>query len=240
MKKWLFVFLFVQHAIAFSQSAGKILFTSKEVVAEHNSKQRTLARGSEVFEGDKISTREGALAQLQYSNGTLVSLQPNTTYTVISYNKSAKVVNSAYLSRGGMESTTAAEKKKSLLGTPLVALAIAGTKYRTAIFCDSKKCKKLAIEVTQGKVIVDNRYPLGPGEQQNSAIYNANTKQITYGPINWSANGWVNFPSTQSSNPEDFIDPVTLTQVINSTAVNAATNTITTVLAPSIAACPCC
>lgn len=240
MKKWLFVFLFVQYVVGFSQSAGKILFTSKDVIAERNNQQRTLSRGSEFFEGDKISTREGALAQLQYSNGTLVSLQPNTTYSVVSYSKEAKAVNSAYLSRGGLQSTTS-EKKKSLLGTPLVALAIAGTKYRAAIFCNTKQCKKFAIEVTEGKVILDNRFPLGPGERQNSAIYNANTKQITYGPINWSAHGWVTFPSSQSSNDENFIDPSTLTQVVNATAVNTAANTITTILVPSLSyPCPCC
>ena len=245
MKRWLFLILFVYQALAFSESAGKVLFTSKEVIAKRNNQQRVLTRGAEFFEGDTISTKGGAIAQLQYSNGTLVSLQPNSSYKIIAYNKAAAKGNSAYLSNGGLESATAMSdnKKKSLLGTPLIALAIAGTKYRTAIFCNTIKCKKIAIQVTDGRVIVDNRYPLGPNEQQSSAIYNANTKQITYGPINWSAHGWVNSPSPQAgNNGPDFITPSTLTQVVNATITNTTTHTVTTTVLPIVGsgACPCC
>ena len=244
MKKWLFVFLFIYQAVAFSESAGKVLFTSKEVIAKRNNQQRTLTRGAEFFEGDVISTKDGALAQLQHSNGTLVSLQPNSEYSVVSYHKEATVGNSAYLAKGGLESSTATSdsKRKSLLSTPLVALAIAGTKYRAAIFCNTATCKKFAIQVTEGLVIVDNRYPLGPGQQQSSGIYNASTKQMTYGPINWSANGWVDFPSSLAGNSPDFIDPSTLTQVVNATITNSATHTVTTTILPIVGsgACPCC
>ncbi|MBN9229448.1 MAG: hypothetical protein BGO90_10905 [Legionella sp. 40-6] len=239
MRKWLFLFLVAYQLNAFADAAGKVLFTSKDVLAERNNQQRNLSRGSPFFEGDTIITRAGALAQLQYSNGTLVSLQPNSSYKVVSYNKSAKSENSAYLGRGGLDSTTN-EKKKSQLSTPLVALAISGTQYRTGIFCNTEKCKKIAVQVTQGKVIIDNKYPLGPGELQSSAIYNAITKQITYGPIDWAANGWVSFPSNLT-NGSDFIDPSTLTSVINSTTINNAANAIVnSIAAPTTTICLCC
>ncbi|MCA0404202.1 MAG: FecR family protein [Proteobacteria bacterium] len=244
MKKWFFVVLLAYQALAFCEPAAKVLFTSKDVVVKRNNQEHKLARGSELFAGNLISTREGALAQFQYTNGTVVSLQPNSDYTISAYNKTATSGNAAYLAKGGIESTTGAGKeKKSVLQTPVVALSISGTRYRASIFCNTATCKKFAIEVTEGLVIVDNRYYLGPGEQQNSAIYNANTKQITYGPINWSANGWVDFPALQSENGDpNFIDTSILTQDINATITNAATHTVTNSIVTIITtgACPCC
>lgn len=243
MKKWLFLFLCIYQSVTCAGAAGKILFTSKEVVAEKNNQQRVLKRGSEFFEGDTINTKVGALAQLQYTNGTLVSLQPNSAYKVLAYNDAPNAVNSAALTKGGLESSTLGQKKE-ILNTPLVSLAIAGTKYRTGIFCNHGKCKKVAVEVTEGLVIVDNRFPLGPNEQQNSGIYNANTRQMTYGPVNWSANGWVSTTSSSAGNGngQGFVTTDLLTQVVNATAVNSATNGIINgaVTATGVGACPCC
>lgn len=265
MKKWLFIFLFLYQAIAIAEQAGTLLFATKQVYVERAGQEKSVSRGASLFVGDRLITREGAQAQFKYSNGTLISLQPNSSYKILSYTPQDKNIQSkASLDRGGLESTTQGQKKASLQ-TPVVALAINGTKYRIGIFCSNrakvtrlptgkkvttKGCEQAGIEVTEGQVIVNGSYALGPGEPHNAALYNGITQQITYGPIDWPGHGWVtpaaptpagpsaggtssSTTTSQASNPEiSVVIPTTVTTTVTTTTNSQVVETTSTANTP--------
>ncbi|KTC94563.1 FecR family protein [Legionella erythra] len=202
MKKLLFFCLLGQAFAAYAQQAiGTVLFASNQVTVERNNQKLPLTRGASFYVGDTIVTGANAQAQIRYSNGTLVALQPNSTYEITSYTPQSKGIQSqANLKSGGVESTTKSQKK-AILKTPVIALAISGTSYRAMVVkspTSEKRCKnnrnlkatRVATQVYQGQVTMgDTR--LGPKEKYKSATYDCVSGQVTPGYISWGALGWV-------------------------------------------------
>ena len=63
-------------------AAGKIEFAVGNVVALNSTgSSRSLAKGTEINSGDTIQTQDGR-AQLRFSDGGYISLQPNTEFKV--------------------------------------------------------------------------------------------------------------------------------------------------------------
>lgn len=58
--------------------AGNVIASAGEVQAEINGNTRTLAKGDPVCTGDKISTTASASVQIQMTDGTLLTLRPQT------------------------------------------------------------------------------------------------------------------------------------------------------------------
>lgn len=204
--------------VVFAEEAGTVLFATKDTFLERNNTQQALQRGSILMVGDRIITAKDGSVQFKYSNGTLIALQPNSSYKIISYTPNNKELQStASLDKGGLESTTQ-NQKKAKLETPVFALAISGTHYRISIFCSQGNiCKKAGLEVMEGTVIVNDLYALGPGQTHNSAVYNGVTKQINYRQIHWPKHGWVNFNSGYSDT--DDIDLILVTDFANTEEV---------------------
>ena len=72
-------------AVSQAQTAARIDFVSGGVTASTaDGRSRPLARGADVMVGETISTQEGR-AQMRFSDGALVSLQPQTQFRVDNY-----------------------------------------------------------------------------------------------------------------------------------------------------------
>lgn len=75
---------------AIAIQAGRIDFTTGEPVAvSSDGRERQLRRGEEIVVGDRISTRSGR-AQVSFTDGSFVSLQPNTEFAIDEYNFKGK------------------------------------------------------------------------------------------------------------------------------------------------------
>lgn len=152
MKKVISIFLFLVSQHVFADAVATVIFTAKKVVAQGGGGERTLSRGSSLSAGDSIVTSADATARIKYLNGTLVTIGGDSNYKIISYAppKSDVVIN-AELSRGKIQSETAGDKKREALKTPIVALAITGTKFNVLVGGP----KKTNVQVINGEVQVN-------------------------------------------------------------------------------------
>ncbi|HHF7365819.1 TPA: FecR domain-containing protein [Legionella bozemanae] len=156
MKKVIFTGLLMLASQLFAQSAATVLFTQKKVVARHNGAERGITRGSSVGVGDEVVTGDGAAANLQYTNGALVSMGENSNYKILAYAPKEAVQIKAELSKGKLEIKTP-EKIKESLKTPILSLAILGTNVRVYVVG-----KATYIQVIEGLVLARGEY-LRPG-----------------------------------------------------------------------------
>src|SRR5882672_12867498 len=66
---------------------GRVDFATTGVtVAGSDGQQRPLAKGIELGTGDTVRTDAAARAQIRFSDGSYVSLQPNTEFAIRDYN----------------------------------------------------------------------------------------------------------------------------------------------------------
>ena len=77
--------------ISYAAEAANINFTSGSVMAVNAvGIQRPLTKGAEIGNGDTIRTGDGGRAQIRFSDGAMISLQPKTEFRVDSYQYSGK------------------------------------------------------------------------------------------------------------------------------------------------------
>lgn len=151
MKKLISICLLLAASSAYAEKVATVLFTAKKVVAQNSTGPRDLKRGSALETGDAIVTSAGASARIRYLNGTLVTLGADSTYKILAYAPpQSDVLISAELTRGKMQSNTAAGKKREALKTPVVSLSIAGTTYKT--FVSPSNSTQTFAEVSSGSV----------------------------------------------------------------------------------------
>lgn len=179
MKKLMFFCLMIVSMVVFSESIGTVLVAVDKVMAEQGSKKRTLTRGSPIYTGESIITGSNAHAQIKYTNGTLVSIEANSHYQTVSYAPKSDTVIKSKLNKGSIVYESKNKKqKKGVLETPVVALAVLGTKFQANVTSDNTSLK-----VTDGTVCVDNlatntvEQPcLGPNQQLISGVFDRNKK----------------------------------------------------------------
>lgn len=160
MKKLISTFLLLVAHDSFSQSIGTVLFTANKVVVQHNSVEKPIARGASLEAGDTIITYAAAAARIRYSNGTLVTLGADSNYKILAYTPNqSDVAIKAELNKGKLESESAGGAKRQSLKTPVVALAITGTKFKVLV---SGKAQT-NVSLISGKVMVGDKV-LTPGE----------------------------------------------------------------------------
>jgi hypothetical protein len=179
MKKLIFISLLISTLSAFAQSIGTILVAVNNVSAEQGTQKRTLSRGSAINTGDTIITGPNSHAQLKYSNGTLVTIQQNTRYQTTEYDPKKAVSLKSNLSTGAIEYKSTG-KKKGVIQTPVVALAILGTDFQ-AIATPTQTY----LNVIEGLVSADGVI-VGPGQTNTSGSFNTNN-QFVPGTIPWNA-----------------------------------------------------
>jgi hypothetical protein len=120
---------------AFAATAGRVDFVFGEAALRSSSGQeRPLARGVEVMDGDTLITRNGR-AQIRFTDGAYVSLQPNTEFGVREYRYDGKADGTERgffaLLRGAMRTVTGAigrfNRNAYQVRTPTATVGIRGT-----------------------------------------------------------------------------------------------------------------
>ncbi|OGS91378.1 MAG: hypothetical protein A2Z95_08750 [Gallionellales bacterium GWA2_60_18] len=122
--------------------AGRADFVIGNVVAiAPNGAQRPLTRGAPINVGDAVSTSAGARAQLRFSDGGFVSLQPNSQFRVDEYQYENKTDGREKgffsLLKGGLRAITGAighiNRNTYKVATPVATIGIRGTGYSAAL-----------------------------------------------------------------------------------------------------------
>lgn len=144
-----------------SQSAvGRVEFAVGSVNAlGQDGNARSLAKGGEINNGDTIQTIDGR-AQIRFSDGGYISLQPNTEFKVEDYTYNGKSDGSEKgffsLVKGGLRAITGAightNKQAYRVNTPVATIGIRGTEY-LAQFSNAR----LLVKVGNGAVYLVNQ-----------------------------------------------------------------------------------
>jgi hypothetical protein len=149
-------------ALAFSSSAwasiGYVQFASGgALVTGSDGVERVAVKGLELNAGDTIDTREGR-AQVRFSDGSYVSLQPKSVFQIKDYRFEGKTDGSEKgvfsLIKGGLRTITGligrVNRDNYEVETPVAIIGIRGTEYLAALG-DS-----LTVSVGEGRVAVTN------------------------------------------------------------------------------------
>ncbi|HWT54168.1 MAG TPA: FecR family protein [Rhodocyclaceae bacterium] len=132
----------VYPAASYAAGAARVEFAFGNVVAvTATGSQRELTRGSELQPGEAIRTGDNARAQLRFSDGGMMSLQPQTEFRIDEYRYSGKTDGSEKgffsLIKGGLRTITGAighgSRDNYRVNTPVATIGIRGTEY-SAVF----------------------------------------------------------------------------------------------------------
>ena len=171
-------------------SAGRVEFAIGNVESvSANGIRHPLRKGSEINPGDSISTAAGARAQLQFSDGGFISLQPGTLFRVDEYNYHNKTDGNERgffsLLKGGFRAVTGfighLHKNAYRVRTAAATLGIRGTGYNMAIRDDG-----LFVNVGEGAVSLSNKAGLlvvSAGNAAYVANFNTTPKLTTQLPL---------------------------------------------------------
>lgn len=141
-------------------AAGHADFVSGNVMAvAADGSQRPLQKGSEINAGEAINTAAGARAQIRFTDGGYISLQPNTLFRVDEYQYEGKTDGKEKgffsLLKGGLRAITGAvghvNRDNYKVATPAATIGIRGTGYNAML------AEGLSISVTDGIVKLTNK-----------------------------------------------------------------------------------
>lgn len=126
---------------AFAAQAARVEFaTSEPVIIGADGRERPARRGESVVPGDRVLTRAGR-AQLAFTDGAFVSLQPNTDFGVTEYSFSGandgKEKSVMSLVRGALRTVTGligrSKRDAYVMHTPSATIGIRGTGGRIEV-----------------------------------------------------------------------------------------------------------
>ena len=114
-----------------SAAAGRAEFTIGGVTVARGGVERPLARGTELDNGDVVRTNDGR-AQIRFTDGAYVSLQPNTEYGIRDYQFTQGNERGFFsLLKGAMRTVTGAigriNRDRYQIATPTATVGIRGT-----------------------------------------------------------------------------------------------------------------
>lgn len=141
-------------------TAGRADFVAGAVMAvATDGSQRPLVKGSEINAGESVSTAADARAQIRFTDGGYVSLQPNSLFRVDEYNYENKADGKEKgffsLLRGGLRSITGVigrvNRGNYQVATPAATIGIRGTGYNATLG------QSLTVSVTDGAVSLTNK-----------------------------------------------------------------------------------
>jgi hypothetical protein len=115
-------------------AAGKVDFaTEGVVVAGRDGQARPLGKGAELDSGDTVRTNAAGRAQIRFSDGSYVSLQPNSDFAISDYKYDGKDDDHGFfgLLKGAMRTVTGAvgrvNRNSYRITTPTATVGIRGT-----------------------------------------------------------------------------------------------------------------
>lgn len=141
-------------------AAGKVEFAIGNVNAVGaDGRTRSLNKGSEINRGETVHTTNGR-AQLRFTDGGYISLQPNSEFKVEDYHFNGKADGTEKgffsLVKGGLRAITGAightDKTAYRVNTPVATIGIRGTEY-TLVEVDGK----WLVRVGEGSVFLENQ-----------------------------------------------------------------------------------
>ena len=140
-------------------AAAQVEFAIGQVsVTGTDGKQQPVAKGMEIKQGDTIQTMDSGRAQLRFSDGGYISLQPNTQFRVDEFNYQGKTDGNEKgffsLLKGGLRAITGAvghtNKENYRVNTPVATIGIRGTEFL------AQYDGKLLVKVGNGAVFMSN------------------------------------------------------------------------------------
>lgn len=171
-------------ALAADTPAGQVILAIGSLKANSaDNPSRTLQRGAAFYQNDTLITGTNTQAKLRFTDGTLISLTPNTQVRVDSYRYEQNGNNSyvVSLATGGLRTVSGAIAKQDnsayQVRTPVATIAVRGTEYSILY---RKSCKKntrdktcgLLTSVWKGTIELDTKTGkllIGKNEQFQSA-----------------------------------------------------------------------
>ena len=189
---------------AYAAGAASVDFSVGNVMAVNvEGKQRPLSKGAEIVNGDTISTGDGGRAQVRFTDGAMVSLQPRTDFRVDDYQYSGKADGEEKgffsLLKGGLRTITGlvgrVNRDRYKVTTGVATIGIRGTGYNAVL---DEAVTELAVNTSEGVVEVCNDsgcVMLASGES-GVAYKNAEPRRTQTNPL---------LPPAQ---PEDSLLPV--------------------------------
>src|SRR5258708_16716265 len=125
--------------------AGRVDFTiGGTTVSGVDGQRRPLAKGAELDKGDTVRTDAEGRAQIRFSDGSYVSLQPNTEFAIKDYNFEGKTDGTERgffgLEKGAMRTVTGligrVTRNRYQIATPTATVGIRGTGGQIEVLLD--------------------------------------------------------------------------------------------------------
>ena len=128
--------------ISYAAGAANVDFAAGSVTAVNSvGVQRPLSKGAEIGNGDTIRTGDGGRAQVRFSDGALISLQPQTEFRIDNYQYSGKADEAEKgffsLLKGGLRTITGlvgrSNRDNYKVSTSVATIGIRGTAYTAGL-----------------------------------------------------------------------------------------------------------
>ncbi|MEI7431387.1 MAG: FecR domain-containing protein [Betaproteobacteria bacterium] len=148
--------------VSYAANAANVNFTVGNVTAVNAlGVQRPLSKGAEISNGDTIRTGESGRAQVRFSDGAMISLQPETEFRVDNYQYSGKADGQEKgffsLLKGGLRTITGwvgrTNRDNYKVSTAVATIGIRGTEYTAGL---DPSGKDLNVSTGEGLVEVCN------------------------------------------------------------------------------------
>jgi hypothetical protein len=148
--------------LSYAASAANVDFAVGNVTAVNAvGVQRPLSKGAEIGNGDTIRTGDGGRVQVRFSDGAMVSLQPETDFRVDDYQYSGKTDGQEKgffsLLKGGLRTITGlvgrSNRDNYKVTTSVATIGIRGTEYTGAF---NSATGELVVNTGEGLVEVCN------------------------------------------------------------------------------------
>lgn len=153
-------------AVGFAAGAARVEFASGPVVAiTPAGAQRGLSRGAELQSGEAVRTGDNARLQLRFSDGAMMSLQPQTEFRIDDYRYNGKADGEERgffsLIKGGLRTITGlvgrSNRDNYKVTTSVATIGIRGTEYSAVITNKGSGSEsELNVSTGEGRVEVCN------------------------------------------------------------------------------------
>ncbi|EHJ93711.1 FecR family protein [Vreelandella boliviensis] len=130
--------LMIPMAVWANTPAGQVMFVHGNASIEREGERTTAERGDDIFAGDTFRTQSASTLQIRYSDGGTKAIQPESTYTLESYQNNTEHPDtseqSGELLRGGLRAVTGLIGRNAPANvsykTPVATMGIRGTSFQ--------------------------------------------------------------------------------------------------------------
>ncbi len=181
----IFFLILLAPILCFAESIGTTIGVFGKVNVLRRGAQSTLDQGSSIYELDKIVTQKDSFIKIRFTDGTLLSVIPDSEYTIQNYKYKPDATSnnfSSNLAKGGLRFISGKIAKtnpdKYSFETPTATMGIRGTIGTIRIFegvsyfgCDS------------GSLTIWNEsgtYSIGPGLKYAYAEFSSSSQEPVF------------------------------------------------------------